>query len=225
MCTLTYTIDRLTNERRLFMMRDKNIAVKRSWYTTKKGLTKKRIVDQAIQTIELHGYAAFSLRNLASALGITVSSLYNHIDGQEELYQLIGLRAVEMLAVREESAVSGKEPEQALYALADACRQFAQEHPELYQIIMGIPNRSNPRLSAAAEQIATPIFHVLTAFGLDEEEQIHYQRALRSVMHGFIAHETGGGFSRTGFDRNISYQIAIRCIISDIQRSKKKACP
>lgn len=189
---------------------------------SKKGLTKEIIVDQAIQKIELHGYAAFSLRSFASALGITVSSLYNHINGQEELYKSIGLRAVDMLVKQEESAIYNKKPKEALCALANAYRQFALEHTELYQIIMGIPKRSDPVLNAAAERIAGPIFQVLAAFGLDEETQIHYQRVLRSIMHGFFIHEISGGFSRSQFDKDISYQVGIECIIANIDRWNKK---
>ena len=186
----------------------------------KKKLTKEVIIDEALQTIELNGYANFSLRSLAANLDVAVSSLYNHIRGQEDLLTAIGLRAVEMLVNQVLQAISGCAPEQALYALADAYRTFALKHTELYQIITGIPKLADPVLSAAAEQIANPILQVFSAFGLNETMQIHYQRILRSTMHGFIAHETGGGFSRMVFDRNTSYQIAIRCIISDIKEAE-----
>ena len=48
----------------------------------KKGLTKETVIDAAVALIEKNGVASFSLRNLASALEIRVSSLYNHISGQ-----------------------------------------------------------------------------------------------------------------------------------------------
>lgn len=191
----------------------------------RKGLTKEVIIDNAIQTIESNGYADFSLRSLAATLNVTVSSLYNHIQGQEELLAAVGLRAVDILVGQEEQAIGRCPLEQALYALADAYRTFALEHKSLYQIVMGIPRLSDPVLTAAAERIAKPILQVFAAFGLDEEEQIHYQRVLRSVMHGFIAHEIGGGFSRTSFDRNTSYRTAIRCIISDIRQTKGSVRP
>lgn len=170
--------------------------------------------------IETSGCVDFSLRNLAAALGVTVSSLYNHINGQEELLSAVGLRAVELLILEEELAISGKNPEPALYALADAYRQFALEHTALYQIIMGIPLRSDTVLKAAAERLAEPVLQVLSSLGLQNEAQVHYQRVLRSIMHGFIFHETGGGFLRSEFDREVSYQLAVRCIISDIRQIK-----
>ena len=104
----------------------------------KKGVSKESITAAALILIEEKGLAAFSLRALAASMQIQVSSLYNHISGQNELLTEVGFRAVQMMTRQEELAITGRHTDEALYALADAYRLFAKEHPELYRIIMGV---------------------------------------------------------------------------------------
>jgi len=51
--------------------------------------TKERILMQAARLFHEKGYAATSMREIASAVGIEASSLYNHIDSKQELLEEI----------------------------------------------------------------------------------------------------------------------------------------
>ncbi len=178
----------------------------------KKGLTRDIIINAAQAHIERGGLAAFSLRSLASHLGVRVSSLYNHVGGQNELLAMVGLRAVAMLEAAECAAIEGKAREEALFALADAYRGFAREHTELYRIIMGVHTISEPALVTEAERVVRPIMRVMGDYGLTGEAAIHGQRLLRSAMHGFFAHEHAGGFSLMPADKEESYRMLIGAI-------------
>ena len=183
----------------------------------KKGLTKELIIEAAVALIEEKGLANFSLRNLASSLGIQVSSLYNHIEGQNDLLMEAGFCAVNMLTEREENAIQGKTKDEALFALADAYRLFAKEHTELYSIVMGAHILNIPVLEKASKTIVQPILRVIADYGITGDMQIHYQRILRSVMHGFFAHENVGGFSGSNANRDESYKIAIACVAAQLR--------
>ncbi len=185
----------------------------------KKGLTKELIIEAAVALIEEKGLVNFSLRNLASSLGVQVSSLYNHIEGQNDLLAETGFCAVNMLTECEENAIQGKAKDEALFALADAYRLFAKEHTELYRIIMGAHTLNIPVLEKASETIVQPILRVITDYGIAGDMQIHYQRMLRSVMHGFFAHENVGGFSLSSVNRDESYKIAISCVAAQMREA------
>ncbi len=178
----------------------------------KKGLTKEILINTALGQIEEKGLSAFSLRNLAASLGVQVSSLYNHIQGQNDLLEEVGICAVNMLTGLEEAAIADKLRDEALFSLADTYRQFAREHTELYRIIMGVHTLDIPLLESEAEKIAKPILRVISDYGIEGDLQIHYQRLLRSVMHGFFAHENTGGFSVSDIDKDTSYRFAIECV-------------
>lgn len=188
----------------------------------RKGLTKESIADAALGLIEDKGLAAFSLRTLAASLDVQVSSLYNHISGQNDLLTEVGIRAVDLLTQLEENAIAGKKTDDALFALADAYRLFAKTHPELYRIIMGVHILHLPVLETEIKKIVTPILTVLSGYGLPEEQQMHYQRILRSIMHGFFAHEHTGGFTYAQIDKEISYRLAIQCIAGALNAERKQ---
>ena len=188
----------------------------------RKGLTKEVVTDAALAIIEEKGLAEFSLRAPATSLGVQVSSLYNHISGQNALLTEVGLQAVNMLTAIEENAIAGKKKDEALFALADAYRLFAKGHPELYRIIMGVHVLHLPVLEMEIMRIADPIMSVLSGYNLPIERQLHYQRVLRSVMHGFYAHEATGGFTCTEIDRETSYQLAIRCVAGALNAERKQ---
>lgn len=187
----------------------------------KKGLTKESITDAALALIEEKGLKAFSLRALASSMAIQVSSLYNHISGQDELLAAVGGRAVHMMTELEESAIEGKHTDDALFALADAYRRFASCHPELYRIIMGVHILKLTVLETELKKIVSPILTVLSGYGISYERQMHYQRILRSVMHGFYAHESTGGFSYTEIERDVSYRLGIQCIADALNKERE----
>ncbi|PZQ60211.1 MAG: TetR/AcrR family transcriptional regulator [Phenylobacterium zucineum] len=44
--------------------------------------TRERILDVALELFAKHGYAGASMRQIAAAVGIRASSLYNHFDGK-----------------------------------------------------------------------------------------------------------------------------------------------
>ena len=186
-----------------------------------KGITKESIAAAALALIEEKGLAAFSLRALAASMQIQVSSLYNHISGQNELLTEVGFRAVQMMTAQEELAIADKSTDEALYALADAYRLFAKEHPELYRIIMGVHILHLSVLETELKKIVATILTVLDSYGISPERQMHYQRILRSIMHGFFAHERTGGFSLSEVNRETSYHLAIQCVINALNAEKE----
>ena len=175
----------------------------------------------ALALIEEKGLAEFSLRAVATALGIQVSSLYNHISGQNELLGAVGCREVHMMT-KQEQAISGKHNDEALFALADAYRLFATEHPELYRIIMGVHALKLSVLETEIRKIVAPNLTVLSGYGIPLDRQMHYQRILRSIMHGFYAHESTGGFSYAEIEREASYRLAVKCVADALNAERER---
>jgi len=188
----------------------------------RQGLNRDTIVEASIRLIEEKGYAAFSMSELAKSLNIKTASLYNHIESLDTLCTEVGLAAVAQMVAKEQKAIEGKEKDEALFAIADAYRAFAKEHNELYRVIMSLQKSKNEVLERAAGQITGPIMQVLSGYGLSKTEQMHWQRILRSMMHGFAAHEEAGGFSHFPVDKDESYRMAVQCIADGLPNAGKK---
>ena len=101
----------------------------------RQGLNRENVIDAAIKLIEEKGYSNFSINELAKSLNVKPASLYNHIVNIDEIFSETAARANSMMIEAEEKASKGKIRDEALYAIADAYRDFARSHYELYKVV------------------------------------------------------------------------------------------
>ena len=189
----------------------------------RQGLTHTDIIDAAIKMIESEGLHSFSLRELASRLHIKAASLYNHISSSDELYTEIGYYAISELKKAQLDAIAGKQRAEAVEALADAYYRFGKERPEIYKVILSLPMVKNDALQTAAGDIVEPIMAVFSGYRLAEEHEMHLQRVLRSIMHGFISQEEAGCFRHFPADVSDSYKMAVQGLILLLEHAEKEA--
>ncbi len=187
---------------------------------SKRGLTKESVLDAAEQLVTQHGAEYLTTVTLAKELGIKPASLYNHISSTDELRAQLALRAIHMLSGTLSDAIRDKTRDEAFFALANAYRDFAHRNPGLYHLILKIPMEGNDTLTAALPDIVTPIIRLLDGFDLSAEEKNHWQRILRTVMHGFSTQELCGFFSHSNTSRTESYRLALTTVLDGIKRAE-----
>lgn len=180
------------------------------------GLNKQIIVDAAIRLIEEKGYHALSMRELAKSLNVKAASLYNHIENMDEVIAKVGKYTISALNQTQFSAIEGLEKDSAIFALAIAYRQFAKDHPELYKVIMSLHRTDNAVIEKSARPITAPFMHVLNDYPLNEEQKMHWQRVLRSIIHGFLSQEEAGYFCHFPVNEESSYELGIQCYIDGL---------
>ena len=183
----------------------------------RQGLNKQAVTEAATKLIEEKGLSAFSMNELARTLGIKTASLYAHVKGMDEMLSDIKRNVIRQMAEAESAAIEGKEKDMALFALAEAYRNYAKEHPSLYLLVMNNPNGDSSALAGAAEEFSKPIRTVIAQFGLSEKEQANYERVLRGMMHGFVSQEECGAFSGQADNLNESYFLAVRIIAESLE--------
>jgi hypothetical protein len=82
---------------------------------------------------------------------------------------------------------------EAAVALAGAYGDFARAHPGLYAATQRAPAPGDPEWHALSAEVVG-IVVALAGYGLRGDDAIHAVRGLRSLKHGFVSLETGGGF-------------------------------
>lgn len=172
----------------------------------KRGLDRGQIIEQAIALVEKNGYDKFSLRELAVVLNVKPASLYNHIAGIEEIYREIALGAALMMKSALGTATEGKALDKAFEAGVRAYRQFAMEHPELYQAFVQMPSLHDEAVTRASYESFLPLRNIIEGYGLSDPELMHFARSLRSVMHGFIELTKNGFMQRGEITREETYE-------------------
>jgi len=160
----------------------------------RKGLTHSQVVDAAATLADAVGYEQVTFAALAKRLDISSPALYKHVDGLEHLRRDLTILGLTELGARIRGATVGKSKREALLALAQAYREYAQERPGLVNTVLRAPEAGDHEHEAAAEAAMTVMRQVLAGYDLSEDDTIHAVRALRVVMYGFTSLEIAGGF-------------------------------
>ncbi|MGI8712530.1 MAG: TetR-like C-terminal domain-containing protein, partial [Solirubrobacteraceae bacterium] len=96
----------------------------------------------------------------------------------------------------------------ALRAVADAYRAYAEAHPGSYAALQR-PASGSGAYEAAATMAVDTMLAVVAGYGLEGDEAIHAVRGVRAALHGFVTLEREAGFAislptRTSYDRLVA---------------------
>lgn len=184
------------------------------------GLTPEVVVRAAVDLADEHEADDVTLAMVAERLGVRPPSLYNHVDGLDDLRGRMAVVAVERLAEACREAAMGRSGEDALVAIARSYRETARRHPGTYPLTQVA--RDDADWQRAAERALSPILASLAGMGLEGETAIHAVRSMRSALHGFVSLETGGGFGRDEpVDASFEYLVAM--IVSGLTAPSPRA--
>ena len=188
----------------------------------KKGLNRECIVDAAEALAEEKGVENLTLHELAGALGIKTSSLYNHLRGLPELNARLTERAFERLLGALKEAEGERTGTCALRALPGTYREFARRQPQLYKSMLALPHFKENRIVELKRAYMELFKRILEPYGLPEEERVHLSRWIRSSLHGFVSLEAAGFFA-CPVDADESYRQMVERLCGEIER-KGGAC-
>lgn len=158
------------------------------------GLSRERLIEAAGNLADEKGFAALTLADLARHFGVKLASLYSHVRNVDDLKAGVALRALAVLAERAETAVAGRAGRDAILALADVHRQFAQEHPGLFEAAR-FPLDADEAAGSGGVKLAATMLAAVRAYELTEADQVHAVRLAGSFFLGFPLLELGGSFA------------------------------
>ncbi|WP_055567619.1 TetR/AcrR family transcriptional regulator [Streptomyces atriruber] len=163
------------------------------------GLTTERLVRAGAELADEVGFDQVTVSALARRFDVKVASLYSHVKNSQDLKTGIALLALAELADRGAEALAGRAGKDALAALANVYRDYAQEHPGRYAAAQ---LRLTPEAAAAGAggRHAEMTRAILRGYELTEPDQTHAVRLLGSVFHGYVSLELAGGFSHSAPD-------------------------
>ena len=158
------------------------------------GLSRAVVVDVGARLADEAGLDRLTLAGVAAQVGVRLPSLYKHVGGLEDLQRGVAVLALRELAERLSAAAVGRAGSDALRALAEAYRRYAQERPGRYAATLRAPASDGDEHTQAADVVVEIVFAVLRGYGLAGDDLVHATRILRSSLHGFVALEAAGGF-------------------------------
>lgn len=162
------------------------------------------VIATAADLVNRNGLASLSMGELATALGLKTPSLYAHVTGIDEVKRLLALRGLAAMETALAHAALGKTASSAVRALLFAYLEFVRTNPGVYEATFPAAPLDDLEWTAAARKIQATNRAVLAGLGLSPEEEIHLQRGMRSLAHGFAVFEASGAF-RNPVDRDESF--------------------
>jgi len=184
----------------------------------KRTLTKDAVLAAAVRVVEEKGLSALSMQELAAALDIIPSSLYNHISGLEEAQNYIVQCAAAEVLKEVKEAIIGYSGNDAYLEIAIAIRKFALARPELYNAIRLCREPPNLQLKEDDQELVKVMHRISERYAhIDKKKMTHFIRAFSSSMLGFISTEIAGGFSGDT-DIGESYLIMLKQIIAMLSK-------
>lgn len=182
-----------------------------------RGLTKEKIVAEAVAYIEHTGQPTISLHELARRLDVKPPSLYNHIQNTKELQYAVFQYAIDHLVAHQKNAVEQLKGDEAVRAFSRAYLAFAAAHKGLYRLIMTMPSEQDEQAKELALPLLELVVDLLSSYGLCADDIAHWQRVLRAILHGFLSQEDLGYFYYyNSIDLEKSRELAVQCFLDGL---------
>ena len=158
------------------------------------GVTHDRVVAEAAELVDEVGLERLTLAAIAQRFGVTLPSLYKHVDGLDALKRDLAVLGVRELTAALSAAAVGRARSDALHAIADAYRDYARVHPGRSAAAVRAPDPADAEHVAAGKAAVAVLLAVLDGYGITGEDAVDAIRSLRAVLHGFVSLEAAGGF-------------------------------
>ena len=184
--------------------------------SVKKGLDTQTILNAAAELAEEKGLENVSLLQVAEKLGVKSPSLYNHLNGMQEISSGIAKLAISRLEDAIRNAAVGRSKDDALTAIASAYRSFAKKNPELYKAILRFPDCHDESIQETGHAVVRILYQVMEPYHFSKEETLHFARGFRSALHGFVSLEAAGFFQSGEADVDESYEQLVSSLISTL---------
>jgi AcrR family transcriptional regulator len=143
------------------------------------------IVAAAADIVDREGWHALTLSDVARALGRHPSSMYAHVTSLDDLRHEIALLAVDELAEAVWRAALGKVGTEALSAIAQEYRQYAERYPGRTTSLSAV-DVNEPTFAAKAARLHEPLAVTFASFGLSEEQGLVAHRVFGATVDGLV---------------------------------------
>ena len=164
-----------------------------------------KLINEAAILANRAGLENLSMSGLAQALNVRTPTLYSHVSGLSDVKRLLAIHGLAQLNIAATRATIGRSGPDAVRALMNSYRQFAEKNSGLYAATVPTPPPSDREWRTAQEILMATVLAALQEYGLGADESIHALRGLRSLVHGFVSLENAGALKKSAVDRDASF--------------------
>ena len=138
---------------------------------------KQEIIEVCVEMVDQDGFLNLSIKTIADRLGIKPPSLYKHFrGGLDEIKEAIMVYGWENIDIRIAKSAVGKSREEGLKAMCYALRDFAHEHPGVFEAICWHNSYTSELNHEITKGVISSLYSILDFLAFDENRKIrlHY---------------------------------------------------
>lgn len=186
-------------------------------------LTPQAVVRAAIDCLDREGEVALGVNRVARALGIKPPAIYKHLDGNAGLRRAVALEIWRnYLADCQKQVIGLTEPRALLRVGAMSTRNFAQQYPARYLVMMQYQLRPIDLEEAAIIQNSLQFFQrSLQLSELSDDAAIDAMRMVNGAIYGFITRELSD-LMTINRSPDASYEVMLDALIVAIEYIRQR---
>jgi AcrR family transcriptional regulator len=173
-------------------------------------LDRGAVLSAAEALVDNDGSEALTMTALANAVGVRVSSLYNHVSSLDALRAELQNRTMRELGTLLRNEAMGKTGERGLRALARTLREFARSHPGRYGLAMSEPLDPDGFTDASSDAMAA-FAAIIRSYGIDDVS-LDFQVSAFAALHGAIVLDNAG-FLTGSLDGDRTFDIVLGLVV------------
>ncbi len=188
---------------------------------SRNGLDTNRIISRAAQMANEMGLENITLKMLADDLGVKSPSLYNHIDGLDDLKMQLMVYGWKQMEQRIIQAVIGISGYDAIKAGCYAFYEYATENPGVFDAMLWYNKFQNAETMEATKGLFSVLFKITASLNISEENCNHIIRTLRGFLEGFSLLVNNAAFGNP-ISIEESFALSVNVLIEGIKTLEEK---
>nr|WP_281289292.1 TetR/AcrR family transcriptional regulator C-terminal domain-containing protein [Terrabacter aerolatus] len=155
-------------------------------------MTRERIVEVAVELIDIDGVSALTMRRLGARLGVEAMSLYRYVNGREDLLEAVVEALVGTIEIPATGQLQPGDGWQAfLQHLAHDVRRLAHEHPSAFPLVATRhPAAPWLRPPLRSLRVVEGFLEGLRARGFSDRQAVAAYRSFTSFLLGHLLLES-----------------------------------
>lgn len=181
---------------------------------------RKGILDDTSDLLMREGTTALSMRRIAQLVGCSTTVLYTMFGNKQGLIDELYLRGFDRVRQALEAVPRSGHPQDYIYALCYAYRNFALTHSTYYAIMFlkvmpeYIPSEANRQLGQKSFQLLVDAVQDCVAPGsIARDEAWEIARIIWATVHGHVGLELAGHFDYPGVSPQQMLERALQAVV------------
>lgn len=184
-------------------------------------IDKDTIIMEAAHMANETGIENLSLKTLAARLGVKSPSLYNHVDGLDDLKRQVMLYGWKEMEDRMIQAVIGVTGYDAVRAMCHAFHKYATENQGVFSAMLWFNQFEDEQTLETASRMTSIFFKITDSLNISQENCCHLVRMFRGFLEGFALLENHHAFGNAQPIEE-SFHLAVDILIEGMKKLEEK---